>query len=124
MSSRECFGYGAAADAAGTCYVAGSISGLACFGGKLVTGSQKSDAFAAKLLSGAAASPVSLAIRRLSAAQFQIEFTGDSCSNYRLQGSADLKEWSTLTTVSALTQPMVFLETTAPERKHRFFRVV
>jgi Tfp pilus assembly protein PilZ len=120
----ECFGYGIAADSAGTCYLAGSVNGIASFGSKVLTSSQNSDAVVAKLLSSTAASPASLTIQRLADLQFQIQFIGDSCASYRLQGSADLKEWTTLMTANAPSAPVVFLENSAPAQKYRFFRVV
>ena len=120
----ECFGYGVAVDSAGTCYLAGSISGIASFGSKVLTSSQKSDTVVAKLLSSTAASPVTLTIQKLAGFQFEIQFNGDSCANYRLQGSADLKEWTTLMTANAPSAPVIFLENSAPAQKYRFFRVV
>jgi Glucodextranase, domain B/Beta-propeller repeat len=120
----ECSGFGVAVDSAGTCYLTGSINGIASFGSKLLTRSQKSDTVVAKLLSSTAASPALLTIQRLAGSQFQIQFTGDACANYRLQGSADLIQWTTLTTASAPTAPVVYLEDSVPGRNYRFFRVV
>lgn len=120
----ECFGHAIAVDFAGTCYLAGSISGIASFGSKLITSSQKSDTVVAKLLSSTAASPASLTIQRLAGFQFLIQFIGDSCASYQLQGSTDLMEWTTLLMTNAPSAPVVFLENSAPERKYRFYRVV
>jgi len=121
----ECAGYAVAVDSVGTCYLTGSISGIASFGGKLLTSSsQKLDTVVAKLLSSTAASPASLSIQRLAGFQFQIQFTGDSCASYRLQASADLKEWTTLITANAPSAPVLFLENSAPPLKHRFYRVI
>ena len=119
-----CSGFGVAVDSAGTCYLTGSINGIASFGSKLLTSSQKSDIVVAKLLSSTAASPASLTIQRLTDSQLQIQFTGDSCASYRLQGSVDLNQWTTLTTANALTAPVVFIEDSTPARNYRFFRVV
>ena len=112
-----------AVDSAGTCYLAGTFSGQATFDAKVLISSSKSDAIVAKLMTPGADSPLSLSIQPLGDRAFQVQFTGDACSSYRLQASPDLKEWSTLLTTNSPTGPVMYLD--SPTAKdQRFFRVI
>ncbi len=117
-------GLAIAVDAAGTCFVTGSMTGVASFGSKILSGGSRTDVFVARLSNGPAATAPQLSILELSIREFQIQFTGDSCNTYRLQVSSDLRQWSTVVTTNSPTGQMTHIESGIPGQGNRFFRVV
>lgn len=117
-------GWAIAVDAAGTCRVTGSTTGLARFGDRTVDGGLEADVFVA-VLSGAAIGPATqLTILATSVREIRIQFVADSCSTYRLQVSDDLRRWSTVLTTNAPNGQVVHIEDNPPERREQFFRVL
>lgn len=116
--------YAMAVDAAGVCVLVGAVQGTTSFGHQTLTGNQNGDVAIAKILGNGAGPVIGLTIERLTSSQFKLQFLGDPCAGYRLQGSANFQQWITLPTTNNLSGHSSFLETAPAAPSYRFFRVV
>lgn len=58
----------------------------------------------------------------MSAEGLRVSLSATDDKSYELQGSADLKVWTTLTTLNAATLPVTFLDNAARITNQRFYR--
>ena len=117
-------GYGVAADAGGDVVVTGTSVGLATFGSRVLSGGTGTDLVIARVGGSGNLEPIQLLIQRLATGEFQLQFQIDSCVAYRLQGSDDLLEWTTLATPEPIDSVVTYIESVPAVAAHRFFRVV
>lgn len=118
------FGYGIALSPDAACYIVGSVSQISQFGAKTVTAGQKPDSVVARLQGGGGNLATPLTLQSLGNLQFQLQFSGDSCTTYRLQSSTNLTSWSTLLATNALSGTVTYPISAPPAPPYQFFRVL
>jgi hypothetical protein len=105
----------------GATHIAGSSAGLTLFGNSQLSSNGKADLFVAKLSDGISAGAPQLTIQAVPTDSIQLQFMGESCSNYRLQGSGDLIQWNTLLSTNGPNGTVTYTHPT--DSRYQFYRV-
>jgi len=118
------FGYPITTVAGGGYVITGTTTGQSVFGSRILDGGSSVDSVIARVGGSGSETPITLHIQWLPGGTIQLQFNRDQCSDYLLQGSEDLQQWTPLSTPDTLEGLVTYTEVLGTGNAHRFFRLV
>ncbi len=118
------FGYAITTVAGGGYVITGTTTGQSVFGSRILDGGSSVDSVIARVGGSGSETPITLDIQWLPSGTIQLQFNRDQCSDYLLQGSEDLQQWTPLSTPDTLEGLVTYTEVLGTGNAHRFFRLV